>query len=110
MKNVKEYPLDDDQIKVIVYNCLASLNFVHSSNVMHRDLKPQNILIDDECKVTICDFGLSRCCLDESTNNGVLLEEDSSDDELNLTDLKTPYTECIKPKVSKKLSEHISKD
>ena len=72
--------MSEEHIKVIVYNCLTSLNFVHSSNVMHRDLKPQNILIDDECKVTICDFGLSRCCLDESANDGVL-EEDDSDDE-----------------------------
>ena len=28
---------------------------------MHRDLKPANILIDMDCQVQICDFGLSRC-------------------------------------------------
>ena len=58
-----------DHIKVIAYNCLAALNFIHSASVMHRDLKPSNILIDDECKVTLCDFGLSRCVLDEKSKN-----------------------------------------
>lgn len=60
----------DDQIDftekhlvIIMYNLLCSLNFMHSANVMHRDLKPDNILIDKECGTHICDFGLARTCL-----------------------------------------------
>tara|TARA_B110000305_G_C18799537_1_gene342000 strand:+ start:321 stop:473 length:153 start_codon:yes stop_codon:yes gene_type:complete len=39
---------------------LCALNFIHKANVMHRDLKPGNILIDDDCNVLLCDFGLAR--------------------------------------------------
>jgi serine/threonine protein kinase len=52
--------LNDEHILTIMYNMLCSLNFIHSSGIMHRDLKPGNILIDEDCKVQICDFGLSR--------------------------------------------------
>ena len=50
----------EDHIKVIMYNILCSLNFIGSANIMHRDIKPQNILIDSNCLVTLCDFGLGR--------------------------------------------------
>ena len=33
---------------------------MHSANVMHRDLKPGNILINLDCEVKICDYGLAR--------------------------------------------------
>ena len=50
----------DKHVTIIMYNLLCALHFVHSAGIMHRDLKPANILITDECKVKICDFGLSR--------------------------------------------------
>ena len=55
-------PLDftEEHIKIITYNLLCGLNFIHSTNLMHRDIKPQNILIDSNCQVKICDFGLAR--------------------------------------------------
>lgn len=33
---------------------------MHSAGLMHRDIKPCNILVDSECSVRICDFGQSR--------------------------------------------------
>ena len=36
------------------------MNFLHSANIMHRDLKSENVLIDDECRIKICDFGMAR--------------------------------------------------
>ena len=33
---------------------------MHSSGVIHRDLKPGNVLISEDCTCKICDFGLSR--------------------------------------------------
>jgi len=49
------------QCQVIIYQILRSLKYLHSANVIHRDLKPQNILINAlECNTKITDFGCSR--------------------------------------------------
>ena len=47
--------------KKICYQILKGVNYLHESNIMHRDLKLENILYDEEkeiCKIS--DFGLSR--------------------------------------------------
>ena len=33
---------------------------MHSASVIHRDLKPGNLLVNSDCELKICDFGLSR--------------------------------------------------
>lgn len=39
---------------------LRGLKYIHSANVLHRDLKPPNLLVNSNCDLAICDFGLSR--------------------------------------------------
>lgn len=34
--------------------------YIHSANVIHRDLKPGNLLVNSDCELKICDFGLAR--------------------------------------------------
>lgn len=58
--------LSEDHVTTITYNLLCALNFLHTAGVMHRDIKPGNILIDDMCQVKLCDFGFARCMI---TNN-----------------------------------------
>lgn len=38
-----------DHLKVVVYNLLCAISQCHSANVIHRDLKPGNILINSKC-------------------------------------------------------------
>ncbi|XP_074842474.1 mitogen-activated protein kinase 15 isoform X2 [Carettochelys insculpta] len=44
----------------IIYQLLKATKFIHSGNVIHRDQKPSNILLDADCFVKLCDFGLAR--------------------------------------------------
>lgn len=49
------------QIKLIMFQLLQGLKYIHSKNVLHRDLKTGNILINKEnFFIKICDFGLAR--------------------------------------------------
>jgi mitogen-activated protein kinase 1/3 len=52
--------LSELHVQVIIYNTLCALNWIHSAHVMHRDIKPSNILIDEDCRIKLCDFGLAR--------------------------------------------------
>lgn len=52
--------MDPKEIKRVMYQLLDGLAFCHSHRVLHRDLKPQNILIDKRGSVRLADFGLAR--------------------------------------------------
>lgn len=43
-----------------IYQILCALKYIHSANVILRDLKPSNILVTEDCQLKICDFGLAR--------------------------------------------------
>lgn len=40
---------EEDHAKHIMYNILCAAHFMESANIMHRDLKPGNILMNDQC-------------------------------------------------------------
>lgn len=48
------------QIKSYLYQLLAGIAFCHANRVLHRDLKPQNLLIDQYGNLKLADFGLAR--------------------------------------------------
>lgn len=56
---INEDEIDDKQLKSILYSLLCSLKYLHQSNIVHRDIKPDNILVDEK-GVILCDFGLAR--------------------------------------------------
>jgi mitogen-activated protein kinase 1/3 len=52
--------IDDAGVKSITCQLLLALRALHAHGCIHRDLSTRNILIDDQCRVFVCDFGLSR--------------------------------------------------
>ncbi|XP_057977987.1 mitogen-activated protein kinase homolog NTF3-like [Malania oleifera] len=53
-------PLSRDHCQFFLCQLLRGLRHLHSANILHRDLKPGNILINANCDLKICDFGLAR--------------------------------------------------
>nr|XP_033788911.1 mitogen-activated protein kinase 15 isoform X2 [Geotrypetes seraphini] len=68
--------LKDIHMRYILYQLLKATKFLHSGNVIHRDQKPSNILLDADCLVKLCDFGLARSLyqLQEDQGNPTLTE------------------------------------
>jgi fused-like protein len=52
--------LPEAEVVSIARQLVSALSYLHSRHVIHRDMKPQNILIGDERLVKLCDFGFAR--------------------------------------------------
>ncbi len=60
----KEHKTSEDQILSWYGDLSDALSYIHSSGVVHRDVKPSNILIDADGHAVLADFGVSRICDD----------------------------------------------
>ena len=59
MKEQEPRKLNEEQIRDIMYQTLLGLSFMHKYGFFHRDMKPENLLLNGK-KIKIADFGLAR--------------------------------------------------
>lgn len=52
--------LNPDQVLDVIYQCAKGLDYVHRQNVIHRDIKPGNIMLSNEGEVKIMDFSIAH--------------------------------------------------
>ena len=55
-----ERRLPEQRVKEIAGDLISALHYLHSHRILHRDIKPQNILLDSSGKAKLCDFGFAR--------------------------------------------------
>ena len=58
--DINNGPLTPELVKSYLFQILIAINFCHSKRILHRDLKPQNLLIDKDGIIKVADFGLAR--------------------------------------------------
>jgi serine/threonine-protein kinase len=73
LKELIDAGLSPEQAVGLIRQVLEGARFAHRHGVVHRDLKPQNVIVDGEGKATVTDFGIARAGVSEITQAGSVM-------------------------------------
>ena len=65
--------LDPDRAIDIVIQILKAARFAHRRGIVHRDIKPHNVIVDDEGRAKVTDFGIARAGASDMTETGSIM-------------------------------------
>lgn len=99
---IAQVDFTEQHLLCILYNTLCCMHFLETANVLHRDLRPQNLLVTKECGVIISDFEFARTLpIDPRKTSGRVHKSEQSSLTLisennNQQDLRTESTRTWK--------------
>jgi beta-lactam-binding protein with PASTA domain/tRNA A-37 threonylcarbamoyl transferase component Bud32 len=70
---IEEAPLDQERVIALGVQILQAAGFAHRHGVIHRDLKPHNVIVDDLGNAKVTDFGIARAGASEMTETGSIM-------------------------------------
>jgi serine/threonine-protein kinase len=66
-------PLASQRAVDLTVQILRAARFAHRRGVIHRDFKPQNVIVDDEDRAKVTDFGIARAGASDMTQTGSIM-------------------------------------
>ncbi|KAK3257325.1 hypothetical protein CYMTET_33583 [Cymbomonas tetramitiformis] len=59
--------LDKEVVRRCIYQLCKAMTFIHKQDIVYRDIKPENLLIDPQGTLKLCDFGFARKVITDGT-------------------------------------------
>eukprot|EP01018_Ginkgo_biloba_P028995 Gb_27051 [translate_table: standard] len=81
---MREDVLSEDVARFYIAESILAIHSIHKHNYIHRDIKPDNLLLDKDGHMKLSDFGLCKP-LDYSTLSTLREDEPFTDDELHIS-------------------------
>ena len=75
--------IPEDKLWDIFYKCLNGLNYIHKQGLIHRDIKLENLFLDDDLNIKIGDFNVSVAVNEKSASKFVEEEKEKVENMLN---------------------------
>ena len=69
----EDAPLEQERAIDLAIQILAAAGFAHKQGVVHRDFKPQNVIVDERDNLKVTDFGIARAGASDMTETGSIL-------------------------------------